>query len=444
MVGDAKGNVTVLDLQASNCYTQQVDPENPARCSCPEGKGWLRGNCNALECGDGAVDNGTNSSCTCKNSTRWHANLQRCVMKCSPVFFPNANGTMYELTSCFCNVNSYWSYSLGYCVPNCSAIAHATESVPTACNCSDQYSWDVTIGLCSFNCTKVQGSSGNNFNSTVCGCNDGLAWNFTAMTCSIPTKLNCSAVDYSNGLNIGSDACDCIDGYFWNSTRAGCIVDCTDIANATGNNALGLCNCSGNLAYVRSMRMCVSGVDCTAVVNSPKTNYNATHCECNAGFFYTNWSYIDRTVGVCRRKCSELSHTTNTTPVDFMECSCEEGYVWSSKVTQCKVACAEALHSNGGDDGKGGCYCIGYYYWDTASKQCIQRVKINHRPVWIAIVLGVMLSLVALLGLFSLIWEYHRGPISSDTANSYGATAETAQTLSFKPAVGFSEQNFKN
>ena len=149
VVGDAQGQIEILDLLASNCYTQQTDPNNPARCSCQEGKGWIRGNCTVLECGDGKVDTRTNLSCTCKEHMTWNAILQSCVPNCLPSSYPNANGTLYELTSCFCNPNSDWSYEFVECIPNCSAIFQASGILTrTACNCSEGYLWNVSLTLC--------------------------------------------------------------------------------------------------------------------------------------------------------------------------------------------------------------------------------------------------------------------------------------------------------
>lgn len=152
--------------------------------------------------------------------------------------------------------------------------------------------------------------------------------------------MNCLAVNHSNGRNINSTACGCIDGYIWSSSYSSCVVDCSEVINSTGPNKYGLCDCTGDQVFIKSLGVCVVGVDCSSLLNSPRTNFNATQCDCDKGFFYTNWSYIEKVVGVCRRDCLVLAHTKNTTTApDYLACDCEDGYVWNSKTEQCSIWC---------------------------------------------------------------------------------------------------------
>jgi hypothetical protein len=104
------------------------------------------------------------------------------------------------------------------------------------------------------------------------------------------------------------------------------------------------------------------------------------------------------------------------------------------------------VHSLHAEDGFGGCLCIQNYIWDVELRLCVRHEVVKNRPVWLAVVLGTVLAMLAALGFCSIVCAYWsaRKPSGSLIAGEYLPSLETANTLSFKPAVGFSEQNFRN
>lgn len=126
---------------------------------------------------------------------------------------------------------------------------NAHESAET-CKCKTSpyiYVWSSTYGTCVRDCSTIINSpktvnvSDASYNS--CNCDSHYVWNTDSYPNICSKDCSTDSVTYSDGTNADALTCNCKVGYKWDTSQ--CVLDCGSVAD------------------------------------SPKTNFNVTHCNCN-------------------------------------------------------------------------------------------------------------------------------------------------------------------